>query len=132
MNYRIAALSVFAGIGIVSIGIGQGKPGTKSQVTSDTLMSDHDRIEKLELEVAELQKKLAALTQKYDTHTHQLDLKEIQLPGMIECRQTVAQWTPTGSNPGSVDRVCRQLGYESISVLVAPGKESMVTGPPGP
>lgn len=132
MNCRIAVLSVFAGVGIVSFSTGQGKPLMKSQVAPDTLISDRDRIEKLQLEVAELQKKLAALTQKYDSHTHQLHLEDAQVPGMIECRQAVVRWTPGGLDRGSVDRVCRQLGNDNISVLVAPGKESMVTGPPGP
>ncbi len=60
MNYRIAVLSVFVGIAIGSLCIGQGKPTVKSQIASDIKMSDHGRIEKLLGEVAELQNKLAA------------------------------------------------------------------------
>ena len=60
MNYRIAVLSVFVGFAIGSFCIGQGKPTAKSQTASDVKMSDHDRIEKLLGEVAELQNKLAA------------------------------------------------------------------------
>jgi spore coat protein CotF len=132
MNYRIAVLFVFVGIAIVSFCIGQGKQAVKSQVTSDVKMSDHDKTEKLLVEVAELQKKLAALTQKYDTHTHQLrNLEVAQLPGSIECNQTVVQWAPTDMYRGSVDKVCRQLMSNNTSVLV-PGKESIVTGPPRP
>jgi hypothetical protein len=132
MNYRIAALSLFVGIAIVSFCIGQGKQAMKSQVTSDVKISDHGKMEKLLAEVAELQKKLAALTQKYDTHTHQLrNLEVAQLPGSIECNQTVVQWAPADFNRGSVDKVCRQLMPSNISMLV-PGKESIVTGPPLP
>ena len=132
MNYRIAVLSVFVGIAIGSLCIGQGKPTVKSQVASDVKMSDHDKNEKLLAEVAELQKKLVTLTQKYDTHTHQLrNLEVAQLPGSIECNQTVVQWAPADFNRGSVDKVCRQLMPSNISVLV-PGKESIVTGPPRP
>jgi hypothetical protein len=132
MNYRIAVLSVFVGIAIGSLCIGQGKPTVKSQVTSDVQMSDHDRIEKLLGEVAELQKKLAALTQKYDTHMHQIrNLDIAQLPGSIECDQTIVQWSSTGINRQPTYKVCRQLMSGSISVLV-PGKESAVTGPPRP
>ena len=133
MNYRIAVLSVFVGIAIGSLCIGQGKPTVKSQVTSDVKMSDHDRIEKLLGEVAELQKQLAALTQKYDTHTHQIrNLDVAQLPSSIECDQTIVPWSSTGINREPVFRVCRQLmSGGSISVLV-PGKESTATGPPRP
>jgi hypothetical protein len=132
MNYRIAALSLFVGLAVVSFCIGQGKQAMKSQVASDVKMSDPEKIEKLLAEVAELQKKLAALTQKYDTHTHQLrNLEVVQLPGSIECNQTVVQWAPTDFNRGSVDKVCRQLMPSNISVLV-PGKELIGTSPPRP
>jgi hypothetical protein len=132
MNYRIAVLSVFVGIAIVSFCIGQGKPVVKSQVTSDIKMSDHDKIEKLLVEVTELQKKLTALTQECETHTHQLrGLDVAQLPGSIECDQTVVRWAATGIDRGSVDKVCRQLMPGNIRVLV-PGKGSIITGPPPP
>jgi hypothetical protein len=132
MNYRIAVLSLFVGIAIVSFCMGQGKQTMQSQGTSDVKMSDHSKIEKLLAEVAELQKKLAALTQKYNTHTHPLrNLGVAQLPGSIECNQTVVQWAPADFNRGSVDKVCRQLIPNNISVLV-PGKESMATDPPRP
>jgi hypothetical protein len=132
MNYRTAVLSVFVGIAIVLFCMGQGKQAVKSQVASDVKMSDHDKIEKLLVEVAELQNKLAALTQKYDTHTHQIrNLEVAQLPGSIECNETVVQWAPTDNNRGSVDKVCRQRMSGTTSVLV-PGKESIVTGPPRP
>ncbi len=42
----------------------QEKPTTNPQIASDVTMADHDRIEKPQAEVAELQKKLAVLTQK--------------------------------------------------------------------
>ena len=132
MNYRTAVLSVFVGIAIVLFCMGQGKRAVKSQVTSDVKMSDHDKIEKLLGEVAELQKKLVTLTQKYDTHTHQLrNLEVAQLPGSIECNETVVQWAPTENNRGSVDKVCRQLMSGNTSVLVR-GKDSIITGPPRP
>jgi hypothetical protein len=132
MNYRIAVFSVFVGIAIGSLCIGQGKPTVKSQVASDAKMSDHDRIQKLLSEVAELQEKLATLTQKYDTHTHQIrNLDVARLPSSIECDQTVVQWPSTGINPEPVYKVCRHLSGGNISVLV-PGKDSTVTGPPRP
>jgi len=132
MSYRIAALSVFVGIVIVSFCIGQGKPSAKSQAVPDVKVSDNDKIGSLQVQVAELQKKLAALTQKYDTHTHPLRSLEVaQLPSSIECDQTVAQWAPADTARGSVDKVCRQLMPRNISVLV-PGRESIVTGPPRP
>jgi hypothetical protein len=137
MNYRIAVLSVIMGIAIGSLCIGQGKPAVKSQVASDAKISDHDRIEKLLGEVAELQKKLAALTQKYDTHTHQIrNLDVAQLPSSIECDQTVVQWSSasitTGINRDPVYRVCKQITPGGNISVLAPGKESAVTGPPRP
>lgn len=132
MNYRTAVVTVFMGIVIVLLCIGQGKQAVQCQVTSDVKLSDHEQIEKLLVEVAELQKKLAVLTQRYDTHTHQLRNPEVaQLPGSIECNQTVVQWAPTDVNRGSVDKVCRQLMSGNISVLIS-GKASIVTEPPRP
>ena len=132
MSYRVAALSVFVGIVIVSFCIGQGKPSAKSQAAPDVKVSDNDKIGSLQVQVAELQKKLAALTQKYDTHTHQIrNLDVARLPSSIECDQTVVQWSSTGINHEPVYRACRQLSGGNISVLV-PGKESTVTGPPRP
>jgi len=132
MNHRMAELSLFVGIGIALFCMEQGKPEVKNQPASDVKISDHDKVEKLLVEVAELQKKLGELTQRYNTHTHQLrNLQSAQLPGSIECDQTVVQWSSTGINSGSIDKVCRQLVYGSISVLV-PGRESTVTGPPRP
>jgi hypothetical protein len=130
MNYRIAALSVFVGIVIGSLCIGQGKPTVKNQVASDVKISDQDRIQKLLREVAELQEKLATLAQKYDAHTHQIrNLEVVQLPSSIECDQTVVQWSSAGIHREPVYKACRQLSESKISVLV-PGKESTVTGPP--
>jgi hypothetical protein len=130
MNYRIAALSIFVGIAIGSLCIGQGKPTVKSQIASDIKMSDRDRIEKLLGEVAELQNKLAALTQKYDIHTHQIPNQYVaQLPSSIECDQTVVQWSNLGINPEPVYKVCRQL---MSGGNISPGKKSTVTGPPHP
>ncbi len=137
MNYRIAVLSVFVGIAIGSLCIGQGKPTVKSQAASDVKISDHDRIEKLLGEVAELQNKLAALTRKFDTHRHQiLNQGVARLPNSIVCDQTVVQWSSTsvttGVNRDPAYNVCRQSMPEgSISVLVQ-GKEPTVTGPPRP
>ncbi len=132
MNHRTAVLSLFVGIAIVSFCMIVVKPAVDSQVPSDVKISDHDRIEKLRVEVAELQKKLAALTQKYETHTHQLqNVGVAQLPSSLECNQTVVQWAPAGINRQSVDRVCRQPMAGDVTVLV-PGKESIVTGPPCP
>jgi hypothetical protein len=134
MNYRIAVLSVFAGIAIGSLCIGQGKPIVKNPAASTVKMSDHDSIEKLRGEVAELQKKLAALTQKYEAHTHQLhNLNAAQLPSSIACDQTVVQWTSTsittGVNRDPVYNVCRQV---MSGGNISPGKEPAVTGPPRP
>jgi hypothetical protein len=130
MNYRIAVLTVFVGIAIGSLCIGQGKPTVKSQIASDVKISDHDRIEKLLGEVAELQNKLAALTQKYDTHTHQIRNQDVaQLPSSIECDQTVVQWSNPGINPEPVYKVCRQL---MSGGSISPGKKSTVTDPPRP
>ena len=130
MNYRIAALSVFVGIAIGSLCIGQGKPTVKSQIASDVKISDHDRIEKLLGEVAELRNKLAALTQNYDTHTHQIPNQDVgQLPSSIQCDQTVVQWSSPGINPQPVYQVCRQL---MSAGNFSPGMKSTVTGPPRP
>jgi hypothetical protein len=130
--YRMGLFAVFVGIAMMLFSKGQGQPQVKSQVSTDARMSDHDKIEKLRLEVAELQKKVAALTQKYETHTHQLRLEVVQAPDRIECNQTVVRWAPAGLNQGSVDKVCRQVGEDHIRVLVAPNEESMITAPPGP
>ena len=132
MKYKIAVLSTFVGIAIGSFCIGQGKPTVKSQVASDVKMSDHEKIEKLQVEVAELQEKLGALTQKYHTHTHPLSSLEVmRIPGSIECDQTVVQWSSSGINRDSVYNVCRQLVSGNIGVLVA-GNESIAIGPPRP
>ena len=132
MKYKIAVLSTFVGIAIGSFCIGQGKSTVKSQVASDVKISDHERIMKLQVEVAELQEKLGALTQKYNTHTHPLSSLEVmRIPGSIECDQTVVQWSSTGINRESVYNVCRQRVSRDISVL-APGKESIAIGPPRP
>lgn len=107
-----------------------GKAGRESQPASDVKMSDHDKIEKLMDEVAELQKKLDGLTQRYNAHTHQLrNLHSAPMPSSIECDQTVFQWAPAGMISGSVDKVCRQLVSGNIGVLVL-GKEPAVTSPP--
>jgi hypothetical protein len=135
MNYRIAVLSVFVGIMIGSLCIGQGKPTVKTQVATDVKMLDHDKIEKLMGEVADLQNKLTALTKKYDTHTHQvLNLDVTQLPGSISCDNTVVQWTSTsvtsGVNRDPVYNVCSQLMSRGNISVLSPGKESVVTGHP--
>jgi spore coat protein CotF len=111
----------------------QEKPTVKSQVAANVKMSDHDRIEKLLGEVEDLQNKLAALTRKYEMHTHQLSNAVVaQLPSSIECNQTVVQWSADGINRDPVYSVCRQLSSEGkINVLVQ-GKESTVTGTPRP
>jgi hypothetical protein len=134
MNYRIAVLAIFVGIAIGSLCIGQGKPPVKSQVASAVKMSDHDSVEKLLGEVAELQKKLAALNQKYDTHTHQIRNPDVaQLPSSIACDQTVVQWSSasitTGVNRDPVYKVCRQVMSGSN---ISPVKEPTVTGKPLP
>ena len=110
MKYQIALLTVFVGIAIGSFCIGQEKPTEKSQVTSDAKISDHERIEKLQAEVAELQNKLSVLTQKCDTHTHPLrNLQAAQVPGSIECNQTVVRWSSLGSHSEPVYNVCRKF-----------------------
>jgi hypothetical protein len=132
MTYRIAVLFVFVGIVIVSLCMGQGGSGVKSQVASDTTMSDHDKIEKLLVEVAELKKELAALTQKYSTHTHQLRNMEVaRITGPIECNEKVVQWESSSTTRSLVDKVCKQYVRGKISVLV-PGKGPMITAPPRP
>jgi hypothetical protein len=134
MSYRIAVLSVFVGIAIGSLCIGQGKPPVKSQVASPVKMSDYDSVEKLRGEVAELQKKLAALTQKYDIHTHPIrNLDVARLPSSIACDQAVVQWTSTsattGINRDPVYNVCRQV---MSGGNISPVKEPTVTGKPLP
>ena len=132
MKYWIALLSVISGIAIGSFCIGQGKATVNTQGVSDVRMSDPDKIEKLLGEVAELQKKLAVLTEKYKTHTHQVrDLQTEQLPASIECNQNVVRWSSTGDNRESVVKVCRQIMSGNISVFVR-GTDSPVTGPPRP
>jgi hypothetical protein len=132
MRYRIALFTVLVGITVMYLGMGQEQPQMKSHVSTDARMSDHDKIEKLQLEVSELQEKLAALIKKYDTHAHQLRVETAQLPDRIACNQTVVRWAPTDLNYGSTDRMCRQDGDNYIRVMVAPNKESMITAPPNP
>ena len=132
MKCKIIVSSVFMGIAIGSFCIGQGKPTVTTPAASDVKLSEQDRIEKLLTEIAELQKQLADLTQKYGTHTHQLRNMEVsQIPGSIECDQTVVQWSSMGNHQEPVYRVCRQVGFSKISVLV-PSRGSIVTGPPRP
>lgn len=130
MKYKIVVLSVFMCIAIGSFCKGQEKPVVNNQAASDVKMSEHDRIEKLLIEVAELQKKLAALEHKYETHTHPLRNVEVALAGSIECDQTVVQWSSTGSNREPVYKVCRQIGPGGIRVLA--GEAPTVCGPPRP
>jgi len=109
MKYQIALLTICLGFAIGSFCIGQEKPTAKTQASSDVKMSDHDRIEKLQAEVAELQEKLAALTQKYDAHTHtQKNVGVAQLPSSIECNQTVVRWSSNGVNGEPIYNVCRR------------------------
>jgi len=132
MKFRITILSALAGIAIVSFCIGQGKQGVKSQVVPDVKMSDHDKIEKLMGEVADLKSKLATLTEKYDAHTHQLrNLEVAALPGSIECNQTIVQGATAGISHGSVDKICRQIMSVNLGVLTQ-GKAPIVTTPPRP
>lgn len=106
MKYQIALLTICVGIAIGSFCIGQEKP---TPVSSDIEMSDHERIEKLQAEVAELQEKLATLTQKFDTHTRSLrNLQAAQIPSSIKCNQTVVRWSSSGSNREPVYNVCTQ------------------------
>jgi len=132
MKYKIIVLSVFLGIAIGSFCKGQGKPTVKDEAASDVKMSDHERIEKLLIEISELRKKLAALEHKYDIHTHPIrNIEVAQIPSSIECDQTVVKWSSMGSNQEPVYGVCRQLGFNTIR-SPAPSKGSMITGPPRP
>ena len=109
MKYQIALLTICVGIAIGSFCIGQEKPTAKTQASSDAEMTDHERIEKLQAEVAELQKQIAALTQKFDTYTRSLrNQQAAQIPGSIECDQTVVQWSLSGSHRDPVYNVCRR------------------------
>ena len=112
MKYQIALLTICVGIVIGSFCIGQEKPTAKSKAATDaseSAMTDHDRIEQLQAEVAELQKELAALTQKYDTYTSSLrNPQAAQIPRSIECNQTVVRWSANGINREPVYNVCRQ------------------------
>jgi hypothetical protein len=132
MNYRIAVLSVFMGIVIGSFCIGFEKTDVKKPNSLDAKISDHDKIEKLMGEVAELQKQVATLKQTFETHTHSLRIPDVaKLPNLMECDQTVVGWASTGIHREPVQKVCRQRMSGSISVLV-PGKEPAVTSPPLP
>ena len=132
MSYRNAVFFFMSGIAVAALCVGQGKPQSRREVTSGVGISDHDRIERLQAEVADLQKKLETLTRRCETHIHQIsDLPAAELPGSIECNQTVEKWAPAGLSRESVDRVCRQAGSGNISVLVT-GTRLMVTGPPRP
>ncbi len=105
----------------------------KTQVTSDVRTSDHDRIEKLLVQVAELQKKVAQLTQEYEAHTHQLRNLEVgQMPDSIECDEKVVQWSSTGIKPEPVYKACRQLGSGGNIKILVRGSEPIVIGPPRP
>jgi hypothetical protein len=113
-------LAVLVGIATVSYSVGQVKKGA-TQVT-DAMLSDHDKIEKLRIEVAELQDKLGALTQKYDVHSHRLRVGVKRLPRLVNCDY---------SN-GVASKICRQIGGDNISVMFAGSNEALVTAPPGP
>ena len=130
MKYVIGLLAVFVGITTVSLSLGDviRRPQV---VASDDLMSDHDKIEKLRLEVAELQDKLTALTQKYKTHTHRLRLGITRFPRLIDCDGIARAAGPDGSI-GHIDQVCRQTGNDYVSVTIAGSMETMVTAPPSP
>ncbi|HYA20634.1 MAG TPA: hypothetical protein VEG25_08335 [Burkholderiales bacterium] len=93
-------------------------------VASDTLMSDRDKIEKLRLDVAELQDKLAALNQKYNAHTHRLHLGITRYPRLIDCNVENVY--------GTVKKICIQTGNDYVGVLMAGSEKSLVTAPPGP
>ena len=121
MKHLIIVLAVFVGITTVSFSLGQVKR-PQAELAPDALMSDYDKIEKLRLEVAELQSKLAALNQKYDAHTHRLRLGITRFPRLINCDVKNAY----------VDKICRQFGDDSVSVTTAGSMQAMVTAPPGP
>lgn len=109
MKYHIALLTICVGIAIGSFCIGQEKPTAKIQASSDAEMTDHERIEKLQAEVAELQEKLAVLSQKFDTYTRSLrNLQAAQTSSSIECNQTVVRWSSNGINHEPVYNVCRR------------------------
>ena len=109
MKCQIALLAICVGFAIGSFCIGQEKPTAKTQASSDAEMTDHNRIEKLQAEVAELQEKLAVLTQKYDTYTRSLrNLQAAQIPSSIECNQTAVRWSSDGINREPVYNVCRR------------------------
>jgi hypothetical protein len=118
---RIRLLAVLVAIAAVSFSLGQVNRGATARV-SDAAMSDHDKIEKLRLEVIELQDKLAALTQKHDAHTHRLRVGVTRSPRLIVCNYSNVL----------ADKICRQIGDDNISVMFAPGNDAMVTTPPGP
>jgi hypothetical protein len=120
MKSWIGSLAVLVGIATVSFSLGQVNKGA-TRVT-DAMMSDHDKIEQLRLEVAELQDKLVALTQKHDTHTHRLRVGVTRLPRLVNCNFSNAQ----------VANICRQIGDDQISVMFAGSKEALITAPPGP
>jgi len=132
MKYLIGLLMVFVGITMVSFTLAQVKHG--AGVASDALMSDHDKIEKLRLQVAELQDKLEALTQKYNAHTHRLHLGIANFPNQIACDAEATAAGPLGATFGHIKKVCRQVGDGNVSVMFAGSMQSqpLVTAPPGP
>jgi len=126
MKYLMIVFVVVVCITTVSFTLAQVKHG--AGVASDALMSDHDKIEKLRLQVAELQDKLAALTQKYDAHTHRLHLGITRFPRLIDCNMSLKGATV------SVQKICVQTGDDYVSVVIAGSAQSqpLVTSPPGP
>jgi hypothetical protein len=96
----------------------------KGQVSPDALMSDHDKIEKLRQQVAELQDKLANLTQEYGAHTHRLRVGVTRIPLSIDC--------DIDNFGGNIKKLCHQLGDENISVMYAPDQNALVTTAPHP
>ncbi len=90
-------------------------------------------IEKLRQEVAELHDKLAALTQKHDAHTHRLRLGITRFPHIIDCNETAARGGHAGGAVfGWIDKACKQIGDDYVSVMIGGSTPSMVTAPPGP
>jgi hypothetical protein len=120
MKERIVLLAIFVTVATMSFSAGQ-VTGSKPSVRPGSV-SDHDKIEKLNQEVGDLQDQLAALSQKYASHTHQLRTSMIRMPRFISCDiQSIQN-----------KNVCHQIGDDQVSVMFAPNNDAMVTAAPAP
>jgi hypothetical protein len=124
MKYRIGLIT--GAVGVVAIASISGL--VSGQTKKGELLSDHEKIAKLQQRIEELEDKVASLTHEYRVHTHRLGVGITRIPRLIDCNVT-ATW---GFGSGTIDQVCHQIGSDNISVMFAPNDNALITAPPGP